>query len=717
MNVPMTLALAAGMLLGSGSVLAAEPTADMQHNPFAAPSTLPYQLPPFDKIHDDDFAPAFAAGMAEERREIDAIAANPDKPTFDNTIIAMEKSGAMLNRVSSVFFNLTSSNTNETLEKVQADVAPKLAAHRDAIYLNPRLYARVKALYNTRRLLGLDPQSARLLERYHTRFVRAGAELSDAQKAQLRDYNQQLSQLSTQFEQNLLKGTNAAAVVVDTRAELDGLSDAEISTAAEAAKARGLEGKYVITLQNTTGQPALAQLNNRALREKIFKASIGRCNHGSPYDNTVVVKQIVALAAKRAALLGYPSHAAYVLEDETAKTPEAVNRMLGQLAPAAVANAKRDLAQMQKLADAEHAGFKLAAWDWAYYAEKLRKAQYDFDESQMKPYLELDAVLHNGLFYEAHELYGLTFKERTDLPVYHPDVRVFEVFDKDGSKLALFLVDYYKRDSKIGGAWMNEYVSQSDLLGTRPVVVNNLNIPKPAAGQPTLLTFDEVTTMFHEFGHALHGMFSDVKYPYFAGTAVPRDFVEFPSQYNEMWATDPDVLKHYAKHYKTGAPMPRALLDKVMATQKYGQAFTTTEYLAASIIDQRWYQLPVADADVADVNAFEARVLHEAGIDMPEVPPRYHSTYFAHAFSQGYDAGYYAYIWSAVLDTDTKQWFRQHGGLKRANGERLRSMLLSKGGSVDALTLFRDFIGHDPEIEPLLDERGLELPKAKSGTH
>ncbi|NGY04694.1 M3 family metallopeptidase [Solimonas terrae] len=712
MNAPITLALAAGMLLSAGSALAADPTPDMRDNPFATASTLPYQLPPFDKIHDSDFAPAFAAGMAAQRAEIDAIANNPERPSFDNTIVAMEKSGAMLARVSSVFFNLTSSNTNETLEKLQADVAPRLAAHSDAIYLDARLYARVRALYNTRRLLDLDPQSERLLERYHTRFVRAGADLDDAQKEKLRHFNEQLSQLSTQFEQNLLKGTAAAAVVVDTRAELDGMSDAEISTAAEAAKSRGLDGKYVITLQNTTGQPALAHLKSRALREKIYQASVTRCSHGSAFDNTGVIKQIVLLSAQRAALLGYPSHAAYVLEDETAKTPEAVNKMLAQLVPAAVANVHRDLAEMQKLADAEHAGYKLAAWDWAYYAEKLRKAKYDFDESQMKPYLELDDVLQNGLFYEAHELYGLTFKERTDLPVYHPDVRVFEVFDKDGSRLALFLTDYYKRDSKNGGAWMNEYVSQSDLLGTRPVVVNNLNIPKPAAGQPTLLTFDEVTTMFHEFGHALHGMFSDVKYPYFAGTAVPRDFVEYPSQFNEMWATDPDVLKHYAKHYKTGAPMPRALLDKVMATQKYGQGFTTTEYLEASIIDQSWYQLPVADAQVADVSAFESKVLHDAGIDVPEVPPRYHSPYFAHAFSLGYDAGYYAYIWSAVLDTDTAQWFRQHGGLKRESGERFRAMLLSKGGSVDASTLFHDFIGHDPDIQPLLDQRGLVLPKA-----
>ncbi|HEY9546603.1 MAG TPA: M3 family metallopeptidase [Solimonas sp.] len=710
MNAPITLALAAGLLLSAGSVLAADTTADMHNNPFAEKSTLPYQLPPFDKIHDADFAPAFDAGMAEQRREIDAIANSPDRPSFDNTIIAMEKSGAMLGRVSSVFFNLTASNTNDTLDKLEADLAPKLAAHSDSIYLNPRLYARVQALYNTRRLLGLDAQAERLLERYHTHFIRAGAALGEAQKQQLRQYNEQLSSLQTQFAQNVLKGTNAAAVVVDTRAELDGLSDAEISAATEAAKTRGLAGKYVITLQNTTGQPPLANLKNRALREKIFKASVMRCNLGNAFDNKAVIQKIVAIAAKRAALLGYPSHAAYVLEGETAKSPDAANEMLAKLAPAAVANARRELAEMQKLADAEHAGYKLAAWDWAYYAEKLRKAKYDFDESQTKPYFELDSVLQNGLFYEAHELYGLSFKERKDLPVYQPDVRVFEVFNKDGSRLGLFLADYYKRDAKKGGAWMNEYVSQSELLGTKPVVVNNLNIPKPSAGEPTLLSFDEVTTMFHEFGHALHGLFSNVRYPLFAGTSVPRDFVEYPSQFNEMWATDPDVLKHYAKHYKTGAAMPRALLDKVMATQKYGQGFATTEYLAAAILDQSWYQLSAADAQVEDVDAFEAKALRKAGIDMPQVPPRYHSTYFSHAFSGGYDANYYAYIWSEVLAADTAQWFRKQGGLKAASGERFRAMLLSKGGSIDAMTLFGDFIGHGPEIQPLLDHRGLVLP-------
>lgn len=707
-----TLALAASLLL-SGAARAADPKSAMSaDNPFAQPSTLPYQLPPFDKIRDSDFAPAFTAGMAQARAEVEAIANSSEPPSFENTIIALEKSGRMLDRVSAVFFNLTSSHTNDTLEKIQSEFAPQLAAHRDAIYLNPRLYARVQALYNTRGLLKLDAESTRLLERYHTAFVRAGARLSEEQKVTLRKINEELSKLDTQFEQNLLKDTNASAVVVDTRAELEGLSEEEIAAAAEAAKARGLDGKFVITLMNTSGQPPLTNLANRALRERIFKASISRGNNGNEYDNKAIISRIVELRTQRAALLGYPTHAAYVLEDETAKTPDAVNQMLAQLAPAAVANAKREMADMQKLIDAQKGGFKLAAWDWAYYAEKVRKARYDFDESQMKPYLELDNVLQNGVFYAAQRLYGLSFKERKDLPVYHPDVRVFEVFNEDGSPLGLFLADFFKRDSKRGGAWMNEFVSQSALFGTKPVVVNNLNIPKPSPGQPVLLTFDEVTTMFHEFGHALHGLFSDVKYPLFAGTNVPRDFVEFPSQFNEMWATHPEVLKNYAKDYKTGKPMPKALVDKFLAAAKFNQGFATTEYLAATLLDQHWHQLAPAQSKVDDVNAFEAGALRKAGVDLAEVPPRYRSTYFAHVFSGGYDAGYYAYIWSEVLDTNTQQWFRERG-LKRENGDRFRQMLLSKGGSVDAMKLFREFIGHEPRIEPLLEHRGLEVKTVK----
>lgn len=707
------IALAAALLMGAGQTLAAD-IAMSKDNPFAQPSTLPYQLPPFDRIQDSDFLPAFAAGMAEQLREVQAIADNGEAPSFDNTIVALERSGRLLTRVSTVFFNLSSSDTNDTRQKIEEEIAPQLSVHQDSILLNARLYARVAALYEQRDALKLDAESQRLLERYHTRFVRAGAQLSEAQKDQLRKLNSELSELTTRFDQNLLKETKAGAVVVDKAEDLAGLSEGEIAAAADAAKARGLDGKYLITLQNTSGQPAEQSLRSRALREKLYRASVTRGNHGGDADNKPVIARIVLLRAQRAALLGYSDHASYVLEDETARTTAAVNKMLGQLAPAAVANARREAADMQKLIDAERGGFKLAPWDWSYYAEKLRKARYDFDESQMKPYLELENVLQNGVFYAANRLYGLTFKERKDLPVYLPDVRVFEVFNADGTPLALFLADYFKRDSKRGGAWMNEFVSQSALFGTKPVVVNNLNIPKPPAGEPVLLTFDEVTTLFHEFGHALHGMFSNVQYPYFAGTNVPRDFVEFPSQVNEMWATDAQVLKNYARHYKTGEAMPQALLDKVLATQKFNQGFATTEYLAAAILDQRWHQLPLAQAEIKDVNLFEAQALQNAGVAMSQVPPRYRSTYFAHVFAGGYDAGYYAYIWSEVLDADTVQWFKENGGLKRENGDRFRSLLLSRGGSTDAMTLYRAFRGRDPDIKPLLERRGLDQPAPKS---
>jgi peptidyl-dipeptidase Dcp len=532
------------------------PAAGMTSNPFFTASTLPYQFPRFDQIKDADYAPAFEEGMRQQRAEMDVIANNAEAPSFDNTIVAMDRSGQMLTRVSNVFFNLTGANTNDNLEAIQREMSPKLAAHSDAINLNSKLFARVKSLYDQRAALGLDAESTRLLERYHTDFVRAGANLSDADKELLKAMNSQLAELQTQFSQNTLKEVNDSGLVVDTRAELAGLSEAAITTAAEAAKTRGLEGKYVIALLNTSGQPPLDSLTNRGVRERLMKASLARGSRGNAFDNTAVVSKIAKLRAERAKLLGYPNHATYVLEDETARTTEAVNKMMSGLAPPAVANARREAADMQKVIDAEKGGFKLQSWDWAYYAEKVRKKRYSFDESQVKPYFEMKNVLENGVFYAANQLYGLSFKQRTDLPVYNPDVMVYEVFDKDGKHLALFIVDYYARSNKRGGAWMNEYVSQSGLFGTQPVVANHLNIPKPAAGQPTLLTFDEVTTAFHEFGHALHGMFSNVKYPRFAGTNVPRDFVEYPSQVNELWAYWPSVLQHYAKHYQTGAPMP-----------------------------------------------------------------------------------------------------------------------------------------------------------------
>ena len=699
----LTIPLAGVLLAGC-----AQMTSQTNDNPFFAPSPLPYQLPPFDRIRNEHYQPALEQGMAGQLAEMAAIAASPEPPTFENTVVAMERSGRLLGRVATVYFALGSAHTNDVLKALEVEMAPKLSAHQDEIYLNAALYARVKTLFDARASLKLDPESDRLLQEYHKKFVRSGANLNEAQKTTLRAYNEELASLSTTFRQNLQEDTNAAAVLVNTREELDGLSDDAIAAAAEAAKTRKLEGKYVITLILPTGQPALSSLKNRALRERIHKASSERANRGDAYDNKAVVARIVKLRAVRAALLGYPSHAAYVLEDETARTTGAVNKMLGQLAPAAAANARREISDMQALIKKQGETFKLEPWDWSYYSEQVRKARYEFDESQMKPYFEINRVLQDGVFYMAKRVYGLSFRERKDLPVYEPTVRVFEVFEEDGTALGLFLFDPYARDSKRGGAWMNSYVDQNSLFGDKPVVANHLNIPQPPAGQPTLLTFDEANTMFHEFGHALHGLFSKVKYPIFSGTSVPRDFVEYPSQVHEMWVTWPEILANYARHYQTGEPMPQALVDKVKAAEKFNQGFSTTEYLAAALLDQRWHQLSSAEADVKDVLAFERAALKHAGVDLKEVPPRYRSTYFAHVFSGGYSAGYYAYIWSEVLDADTVEWFKEKGGLKRANGDWFRARLLAKGGSVDAMTLFRDFRGRDPKIEPLLERRGLK---------
>ncbi|HTD06327.1 MAG TPA: M3 family metallopeptidase [Undibacterium sp.] len=676
------------------------------------PSTLPYGMPAFDKIKNEHYAPAFTEAMRQQAAEINAIADNPAQPTFDNTIVAIEKAGQMLNRVSAVFFNLTGANTNPTLEAVSRDLAPKLAAHNDAIKLNTKLFKRISTVYEQRTNLALDPESRHLLDRYYTDFVRAGAKLSDADKVKLKAINAQLASLGTSFSQNVLKETNASAVIVDSKAELKGLSDNEIAAAADAAKARGLQGKYVIALMNTSGQPYETTLTNRALRKRLYDASVERGSHGGEFDNREAAIGLARLRAEKAQLLGYPTYAAYSLEDGTAKTTTAVNKMLGELAPAAVANAKKEAAEMQKLIDAKKGGFKLAAWDWAFYAEQVRKAKYSFDESQLRPYFELNNVLQNGVFYAATKLYGITFKERKDLPVYNPTVRVFEVFDADGKPLALFLADMYARDNKRGGAWMNEYVDQSGLFGTRPVVANHLNIPKPPEGQPTLLTYDEVRTAFHEFGHALHGMFSNVRYPRFSGTSVPRDFVEYPSQVNEMWSVWPEVLQNYAKHYQTGEPMPQALVDKLSATGKFNQGFATTEYLAASLLDQRWHQLSTSQIP-EDALEFEANALKQAGVDYAPVPPRYRTTYFSHIFAGGYSAGYYAYLWAEVLDADSVVWFKENGGLTRKNGDWFRQQLLSKGGSMDAMEAFRNFRGRDAQIQPLLERRGLTATSSK----
>ena len=701
------LALAATLALPL-AVLADTPAAV---NPLLIASPLPLNYPPFDKIQDSDFAPALDQGMAQQLLEVAAIADNLAAANFDNTIVAMEKSGLLLARASTVLFSLIGADTNPARQKLQADYATKLAAHRDAVSLNPKLYARIDAVYRARATLGLDTESVRLIERYQRNFVRAGAQLNDADKTRMRAINAELASVGASFNRNVLAEVNDSAVVVETAAELAGLSTAQISAAAAAASARKLDGKYVIALLNTTGQPALTQLQNRALRERIYTASIARNSRGNAFDTRALVARVAALRAERAQLLGYATHADFVLKEETAKSTDAVNAMLHRLAPAAVASARREGAVLQALIDKEQKAkkqpsFKLAAWDWAFYSERVRATQFGFDEAQLKPYLALKNVLENGVFYAAGQLYGLSFKQRTDLPVYNPDVTVYDVFNADGSQLAIFIADMYARPSKRGGAWANAYVAQSSLLAQKTVIANHLNIPKPADGQPTLMTWDEVNTMFHEFGHALHGMFSTVRYP--GSGSVPRDFVEYPSQVNEMWADWPSVLAHYAKHYQTGEPMPGALLDKVAAAKRFNQGFLTTEYLSAAVLDQRWHQLSAAQVPAADqVMAFEARVLKEEGFDYAALSPRYRTPYFNHIMG-GYSAGYYAYIWSEVLDSNTVDWFKANGGLKRANGDAFRAKLLSQGGSQDAMVLFRSVVSHEPDIAPLLKRRGLE---------
>jgi peptidyl-dipeptidase Dcp len=699
------LVIAASLGLALSQTVLAAPAATAA-NPLFAASTLPFQYPAFDKIKDEHFAPAFAEGMRIQLKEIDAIANNPKAPTFDNTIVAMEKSGQLLTRVQTIFGNLQGANTDDALDAVDREMSPKLAAHGDAIFLNAKLFARIKALYEQRDKLKLDAEAKHLLERYHTDFVRAGANLSDADKAKLKTINGDIATLQTTFTQNVLKETNASALVVDSRAELAGMTDAAIDAAAAAAKAKGMDGKFMVAVVNTSGQPPLAVLTNRATREKLMALSLARGSHGGEFDNREVVLKIAKARADKATLLGYPNYAAYSLEDQTAHDTTAVNKLLGELAKPAVNNARKEAADLQAVADAEKAGIQIDAADWAYYTDKVRAQRFSFDENQLKPYFELDNVLTKGVFYAAGKLYGLSFKERKDLPVYNPDVRVFDVFDANGKQLAIFIADMYARSNKQGGAWMNEYVSQSALMGTHPVVANHLNIPKPPAGEPTLLTYDEVKTAFHEFGHALHGMFSNVKYPRFSGTSVPRDFVEYPSQVNEMWAVWPEVLSNYARHYKTGAPMPKDLLDKVIASKKFNMGYITTEYLAASLLDQRWHQMAPAQMPT-DVLAFEAQSLKDMGVDFAPVPPRYRTTYFSHSFSGGYSAGYYAYLWSEKLDADTVEWFKEKGGLKRENGDWFRKTLLSRGGTDDALQLFRNFRGRDAIIEPLLERRGL----------
>jgi peptidyl-dipeptidase Dcp len=683
-------------------------------NPLLEPSVLPYQMPPFDRIRVSDYVPAFDQAMREQLREVAAIAHNPKPPTFENTIVALDVSGQALQRVSFIFDELKSNNTNDEMQKIDTQMAPRRSAHRDAIYLDRALWQRVDAVYQKRTSLQLDPESLQLLTRWYARFVRAGARLSAAEQARLRALNAEIATLTTRFGQNVLRASTDGAISVDKLEDIKSLSAEQVSAAAQAAEARGLKDRWLIALQNTTQQPVLAQLDNRVLRERIFKASVERALAG-PTDNRAVVTGIVKARAERALLLGYDTHAAYALADESAATPAAAHELLLKIVPAALARAKSDAADLQQLIETQaksqaKPSFTLQPWDWELYAEKLRKARYEFDQSQVAPYFELNRVVEDGVFYAAHELYGLTFKERKELPVYQPDVRVFEVFDADGSGLGLFIADYFARDNKQGGAWMSAYVEQSRLLKRKAVVSNNLNIPKPAAGQPALLTFDEVTTLFHEFGHALHGLLSDVEYPTLASPETPPDFGEYPSQFNEMWAREPQVVAHYAHHYQSGAPMSPELLARVIKAQQFDEGYATTEYVAAALLDLAWYQLQATQVPGADaVPAFEAAALKQAGVDYPPVPPRYHTTYFRHIFGDDYEyaAGYYGYLWSAVLARDTGAWMHAHGGLTRANGDELRRKVLSRGRTAEPLELFRNLYGRGPDIGPLLEYLGL----------
>ena len=687
-------------------------TANMTSNPFFNASTLPFQAPPFDKIKDADYQPAIEEGMKQQLAEIEKIANNPEAPTFDNTFVAMEKTGVMLNRVLATFGAVTGANTDPALQKVQENVAPKLAAHHDAIYLNSKLFQRVKTVYDERATLKLDPESLRLVEVDYKDFVHAGAQLSAASKAKLKTLNKEESTLSTQFTNMLLAATKNAALVVDDKSKLAGLSDAEMDAAAVAAKGRGLVGKWVLPLQNTTQQPELQSLTDRATRKALFEASWNRAEKGDANDTRKTIERIAQIRARQAKLLGFPNYAAWKLDDQMAKTPETAMTFMDKLAPAAVARAEREAADIQAQIDKDQAAlkqptFKLQPWDWDFYAEQVRKAKYDLDENQIKPYFELNNVLENGVFYAANQLYGLTFKERKDIPVYQPDVRVFEVFDKDGTSLALFYCDYFKRDNKNGGAWMDNLVAQSKLLNTKPVIYNVANFAKPAAGQPALLSFDDVVTMFHEFGHALHGMLADTKYPSLSGTNTARDFVEFPSQFNEHWATNPKVFANYAKNYKTGAPMPQPLVDKMMKAGKFNSGYNMTELVAAAMLDMNWHMLS-ADAPLQDADTFEAASLKKDHVNLSYVPPRYRSSYFQHIWGNGYAAGYYAYLWTEMLADDAFVDFKDHGGLTRANGDRFREMVLSRGNTEDLATMYKDWRGQAPSIEPMLLNRGLK---------
>ena len=672
-------------------------------NPFINRSELTFELPPFALIQEEHYLPAFYEGMKAQLAEVQRILDTPEDANFENTIVALEKSGKILERVSMVFFNKSSSDTNDALEAMRAEIAPKLSAHHDAIMLNPKFFARIKDLYDNRGSLNLTSEDSWLLERYYKDLIQSGAHLTDTQRARLTELNGALSKLSTTFSKNLLADTNDLAIIVETEEELDGLTPNQISAAATAATERGLSGKWLLAQVNFTGNPLLNALTNRALRKRIMESSLQKGNLNNANDNKSVLLEMVKLRAERAQLFGVNSHAEHVTAVQTAENPGNVHAMLKKIAPAAVRNANAEAADL-----AQSAGSAIESWDWGFYTEKVRLEKYSIDTAKMQPYFELERVLHDGVFFAANKLFGITFKERPELITYHPEARAFEVSNEDGTPLGLFIGDFFTRDSKRGGAWMNSLVKQNHLLNQLPVVVNNLNIPKPPAGQPALLTLDFTTTLFHEFGHALHGLLSQVKYPRVSGTAVQRDFVEFPSQVNEMWIMWPEVLNNYARHYETGELMPSEWIDSLNAASTFNEGFATTSYLAAAVLDLAWHSLTSDEAEkINDVEAFEAKALADYGLDFAPVPTRYRSTYFSHIFDGGYSAGYYGYIWSEVLDADTVDWFKENGGLLRKNGDHFRDTLLGRGGSIDSMQMFRNFRGRDSKIEPLLKRRGL----------
>ena len=683
-------------------------------NPFYAESQLPFHAPPFDKIKNEHYLPAIEAGMAQQREEVRTIADNPEPPTFENTIVALEKSGQLFNRVMLVFNGVTGANLNDELQKVQDILAPKLAAHQDAIYLDPKLFQRVSTIYKERESLKLDAESLRLVEYDYQQFVHAGANLSEADKTELKKLNEEESTLTNAFTTKLLAATKNGAFVTTDKNALAGMSATRLEGAAQAAKERHVDG-YVVLLQNTTQQPDLNVLTERSTRQTIFENSWNRAERGAPNDTRDIVARLAQLRAQKAKLLGFQNYAAWKLEDQMAKTPEAALKFMDALVSGATTKAAAEAKDIQAVIDAQKGGFQLQPWDWEFYAEQVRKARYNLDDSQIKPYFELNNVLQNGVFYAANQLYGITFKERKDIPVYHPDVRVFEVFDADGKSMALWYCDYFKRDNKNGGAWMDVFTTESKLLNTLPVVFNVANFSKPAPGQPALLSFRDVTTMFHEFGHGLHGMFANTEYPSLSGTAVARDFVEFPSQFNEHWATYPSVFNHYAKHYQTGAPMPAELAAKIKKSAKFNQGYALTEVLAAAELDMQWHTLP-ASTPLENPDEFEKQALEKTNLWLSAVPPRYRSSYFSHAFSGGYAAGYYAYLWSEMLDDSAYQWFEEHGGLTRANGDRFRQMVLSRGNTEDLAKMYSAWSGGEPTIEPMLKERGL-VRDSEAGKH